>query len=138
MGMMRHPGKDGRGRAGRMLAPGRYEVSMRLSVRDAGLLWRMAAVHALSQGTLTEEDVIEMFGPMEDPSLADCIAMLVGPGDLAGCCFEEFSVKPAEPAVRHTGKARPAHTAPGRAPLVLPVRGGGMETAPETGISERK
>lgn len=92
MGMELHPAADKRGAA---FWPERYEVSMRLAVRDPARLWRTAAARALRLGNCTQEDVEDMFGPMEDPSIADCIAMLIGPGDLAGCRFEEFSVAPA-------------------------------------------
>ncbi len=78
---------------------GRYEVSVRLSVRDPGQLWRKAAAHMLGRGC-SEQDIEEMFGPMEDPSVADCIAALLDPCALAGCSFDEFSVAPAGVARR--------------------------------------
>ena len=142
MGMMRHPGRSGRKEAGNRASSRRFDVSMRLSVCEAGLLWRMAAAQALSHGGLTEEDVVEMFGPMEDPSLADCIAMLAGPDNLAGCRFEEFSVVSAGAAVGHAGGAGPAHAAPGRTSLVLRIREGCTRSrtpdGPEPGMTERK
>lgn len=111
MGMMHHPARGRGGETGPgTLLPERYVISMRLSVRDAGLLWRLAAAQAMSRGC-TEDDVTETFGPMEDPSLPDCIAMLIGPSDLAGCCFEEFSIIPVNAAVGHSGRDRPAHAA---------------------------
>jgi len=86
-----HPARD---ESGAGIWSGRYEVAVRLHVRDPGCLWRMAAARMLACGG-SGADVEEMFGPMEDPSIIDCIAMLVGPGNLAGCSFEEFSVLPA-------------------------------------------
>lgn len=95
MGMEVHPATGG---AKAKTRPGRYDISMRLLVRDPARLWRTAVAQALSLGCCTGDDVEDMFGPMEDPSITDCIAMLVGPADLAGCSYEEFSIAPSSVA----------------------------------------
>lgn len=119
--MMCHPAeKSGNGD---MTSSGRYDVSMRLSVRDPGLLWRMAAAKMLSIGGFAEEDVVDVLGPMEDPSIIDCIVMLVGPCDLGGCCFEDFAIAPVGAVAGVAGKARPARIAPGRGSPLFRVGG---------------
>lgn len=90
-------------------APGRFEVTIRLNVDDPGLLWRAAAAQALSFSGCETTDLEEMLGPIEDPNLADCVAMLLGPRALSGCLYEAFSVRPVEataarePAARRAG-----------------------------------
>ncbi len=71
-----------------------YDVTMRLAVRDVGLLWRMAAARALTFGTLSDIEIEEMLGPLEDPSITDCITMLVGPREMTGCSCEHFAISP--------------------------------------------
>ena len=69
-----------------------YRVELRFSVRDARSLWAAAAAKAMSVGLLTIEDVEDTLGPCDDPSVADCLAMLAEPAALAGCKLEDFSV----------------------------------------------
>ena len=79
-------------------ASGRFEVTIRLNVDDPGLLWRAAAAQALSYSGCEATDLEEMLGPIEDPNLADCVAMLLGPRALSGCLYEAFAVRAVEPA----------------------------------------
>ena len=72
-----------------------FDIGIRVRVKDVALLWRMAAAHALSMPGLEPEDVEEIIGPMEDPSLADCLGLLLTPKAIAGCSFAEFSVNGA-------------------------------------------
>jgi hypothetical protein len=71
-----------------------FNVKITLSVRDIGLLWRMAAAHALAISGLEQEDVEEVIGPLDDPSITECLAMLLVPGPMAGCALTDFSVEP--------------------------------------------
>lgn len=45
---------------------------------------------------MTLSDVLDTIGPREDPSIADCIAMLAGPTPVAGCTLQEFEVAEAQ------------------------------------------
>ncbi|MEO8723664.1 MAG: hypothetical protein ABI395_09115, partial [Sphingobium sp.] len=72
-----------------------FLVTIALSVRDVDLLWRMAATHALSIAGLEQEDVEDVIGVLEDPSIADCLAMLLVPKPVAGCVITSFSVASA-------------------------------------------
>lgn len=69
-----------------------FDIRICVSVQDAATLWRMAAATAMTSGGLTEADVEDMLGPCEDPNIADCLGLILGPGMLAGCTFEDFAV----------------------------------------------
>ncbi|NYT42119.1 hypothetical protein HZY97_15215 [Sphingomonas sp. R-74633] len=69
-----------------------YSVSLTLSVTDARALWSAAADRALAAPGMTLADVLDTIGPREDPSIADCIAMLTGPAAIAGCAIEAFDI----------------------------------------------
>lgn len=61
-----------------------YIFTIRVSVDDTGLLWRTAAAHLLSTGIRGEEELIELIGPREDPEIAECLSLLLGPQQLPG------------------------------------------------------
>lgn len=69
-----------------------FRVELCLEVRDPRALWSAAAAKALATGLLLPEDLVETLGPVDDPSLADCIAMLAGPAPVAGCELTAFAV----------------------------------------------
>tara|TARA_R110000782_G_scaffold268047_4_gene364062 strand:- start:4525 stop:4944 length:420 start_codon:yes stop_codon:yes gene_type:complete len=111
MNMMKHPDERHRSQVDGPITSGSYEVVMRLSVEDSVLLWRAAAARAFTCMECTDLDVEDMFGPREDPSVADCLAMLIGPHDLDGCRFDAFSIVPVaaadEQATGQAGSRRP-------------------------------
>src|SRR3954468_12261210 len=80
-------------------APQAFTVTLKLEVEDAGALWSAAAEKALQAPGTTLEDVLDTLGPREDPSIADCLAMLTAPDALAGCALDDFSVRTAPAAV---------------------------------------
>lgn len=69
-----------------------FTVTLTLTVEDAHALWTAAAEKALQAPGMTLSDVLDTLGPREDPSIADCIAMLVVPAGVAGCALDDFSV----------------------------------------------
>lgn len=69
-----------------------FTVSLTLTVEDARALWSAAADRGLAAPGMTLADVLDTIGPREDPSIADCIAMLASPGAIAGCALESFEV----------------------------------------------
>jgi len=71
---------------------GSYTVSLTLTVDDVRALWSAAADRALAAPGMTLADVLDTIGPREDPSIADCIAMLTSPAGIAGCALEAFEV----------------------------------------------
>ena len=71
-----------------------FTVTLTLNVEDAHALWSAAADKALQAG-MALSDVLDTIGPREDPSIADCIAMLTAPGAIAGCALNNYSVEPS-------------------------------------------
>lgn len=72
-----------------------YTVTLTLTVEDARALWAAAADRALAAPGTTLADVLDTIGPREDPSIADCIAMLTAPAALPGCALEAYEVAEA-------------------------------------------
>jgi hypothetical protein len=89
-----------------------FEVAITMQVRDAALLWRMAAAHALATTGLDQSDVEDVIGPMDDPSLPDCIAMLLAPRNIAGCSFSAFRVDRRVKPTRAPRSARSRRVTP--------------------------
>jgi hypothetical protein len=71
-----------------------FTVSLTLTVDDARALWSAAADRALAAPGMTLADVLDTIGPREDPAVAECIAMLTGPAQIAGCALDGFEVLP--------------------------------------------
>lgn len=69
-----------------------FTATLTLTVEDARALWTAAAEKAMQAPGMTLSDVLDTLGPREDPSIADCIAMLVVPAGIAGCELDDFSV----------------------------------------------
>jgi hypothetical protein len=86
-----------------------FTVTLTLNVEDAHALWSAAADKALQAG-MTLSDVLDTIGPREDPSIADCLAMLTAPSAIAGCMLDDFDVSAAasaEPVQLPRGAGRP-------------------------------
>lgn len=73
-----------------------YTVTLSLTVEDARALWAAAAERALAAPGMTLADVLDTIGPREDPSIAECIAMLTAPAALPGCALESYDVIEAD------------------------------------------
>ena len=67
-----------------------YRISLTLAVTDGRALWTAAAARLLGTPGMTLDDVVEVIGPCEDPSISDCIAALAKPTDLPGCVLDDF------------------------------------------------
>ena len=80
-------------------------VTFTLSVSDRDALWGAAAAQALAAPGTRLGDVIEVIGPREDPSIADCIAMLTQPAPMPGCELDTFEIEAIAPEVRGDRKA---------------------------------
>jgi hypothetical protein len=39
---------------------------------------------------MTLDDVLDVIGPREDPSISDCVAMMAKPSALPGCVLDDF------------------------------------------------
>ncbi|WP_165912201.1 hypothetical protein [Novosphingobium sp. PhB165] len=62
-----------------------YWFSLKLRVDSPGKLWQAAALRCLAQPGICEDDVAEMIGPADDPSIADCLMVLALPEHVPGC-----------------------------------------------------
>jgi hypothetical protein len=69
-----------------------YRVTLTLAVHDAEALWAAAARKSMDAPGATMGDVLDVIGPREDPSISECIAMLVLPQSLPGCKADDFWV----------------------------------------------
>lgn len=71
-------------------------VTLAFTVRDREILWDAAAAVGLSAPGASLSDVIDVIGPREDPSVADCIAMLARPAAMPGCELGGYGVDVVE------------------------------------------
>lgn len=78
------------------VASGSFTVSLTLKVEDVRALWAAAADRALAAPGMTLADVLDTIGPREDPSIAECIAMLTAPAALPGCALDAYEVIEAD------------------------------------------
>jgi hypothetical protein len=62
-----------------------YRFSLKLRVDSADQLWRAAAARCLTLPGICEEDVADMIGPIDDPSISDCLMVLTLPDQVPGC-----------------------------------------------------
>lgn len=68
-----------------------YEAILKFSVNDPGLL-RQAVGQLLRDKGLGAEEIDDTIGPIDDPSIIDCLAALVMPDVVEGCHIEEFDI----------------------------------------------
>lgn len=69
-----------------------YRVTLTLTVRHADALWDAAVSRAMNVPDTLLEDVVDVIGPREDPSISDCLTMLMLPRVLPGCEPDDFWV----------------------------------------------
>ena len=67
-----------------------YRVTWTLAVQDLDALWSAAAAKGMAAPQATIEDVLDVIGPREDPSISECIAMLAAPVPIPGCLVDDF------------------------------------------------
>lgn len=77
-----------------------YSFSLRLRVDSSQQLWQAAASRCRSQSDLSQDDIEEMIGPIEDPSIADCLMIMALPERLPGCTRLDTALQPG--AAPHT------------------------------------
>jgi len=69
-----------------------YRINLTIAVVDPQALWTAAAAKLLAAPGITVDDMVDMIGPCEDPSIADCLATLAEPVALPGCILDDFWV----------------------------------------------
>lgn len=73
-----------------------YWFSLKLRVDSASQLWQAAALRCLSQADLSQDEVEDLIGPADDPSIADCLMLLALPERLPGCARLDTALHPVE------------------------------------------
>lgn len=73
-----------------------YWFSLKLRVDSAAQLWQAAALRCLSQAELSQDEVEDLIGPLEDPSIADCLMVLALPERLPGCSRLDTALHPVD------------------------------------------
>ncbi|WP_157222560.1 hypothetical protein [Novosphingobium sp. AP12] len=84
--------------SGTVQAPGTqqdYWFSLKLRVDSPAQLWQAAALRCLSQTELSQDEVEDLIGPADDPSIADCLMLLALPERLPGCTRLDTALVPA-------------------------------------------
>ena len=74
----------------------RVNLTFQFSITDPAALWRAAAQRCMNGTGLSPEDVFETLGPPEDPSVEDCLAMLLSAPLIPGCAIEDMAIEAAE------------------------------------------
>jgi hypothetical protein len=72
-----------------------YWFSLRLRVDSPAQLWQAAALRCLSQTELSQDEVEDLIGPADDPSIADCLMLLALPERLPGCTRLDTALVPS-------------------------------------------
>jgi hypothetical protein len=67
-----------------------FRISLTLAVTDAQALWTAAAAKLLCSPGMSLDDVLDVIGPREDPSIIDCVALMAKPIALPGCMLDDF------------------------------------------------
>lgn len=67
-----------------------YRVNLTLAVTDPDALWRSALEKGLESPGMDLAALVDVLGPREDPSIADCIALLTAPRPLPGCSIPDY------------------------------------------------
>lgn len=62
-----------------------YRFSLKLRVDSPDQLWRAAAARCLTLPGICEDDLADMIGPIDDPSISDCLMVLTLPDQVPGC-----------------------------------------------------
>ena len=75
-----------------------YRITVSLAVTDAAGLWHAARDRLLAAPGGSEEMVEETIGSVDDPQVADCLALLCAPTQIAGCAVEDYWVNERQAA----------------------------------------
>jgi len=76
-------------------APAReFEFRLKLRVECPATLWQAAARLCGGRIDPSIDDISELIGPPEDPSIADCLMALALPDRIAGCTLTNVFLDP--------------------------------------------
>ncbi|MDF0541145.1 hypothetical protein PX699_02220 [Sphingobium sp. H39-3-25] len=63
----------------------KFHFTLQLEVNCPTTLWHAAAIRCLKQGNISVDELIDLIGPLEDPSLSDCVMAMALPDTIPGC-----------------------------------------------------
>lgn len=86
----RHEASDTHAQDDRTIAE--FDVILKFSITDTRPLWRAAAQRLQTLG-LDADDIEETLGPIDDPTIRDCLLTLTMPDPVDGCRLEECEVR---------------------------------------------
>jgi hypothetical protein len=70
-----------------------FEFTMKVRVDCLPALWRAAAERHMDANGGATEDLADLLGPVEDPSIENCLMMLALPQKIAGCTMIDASLE---------------------------------------------
>ncbi|GFE73427.1 hypothetical protein NTCA1_10760 [Novosphingobium sp. TCA1] len=73
-----------------------FWFSLKVRVDSTSQLWQAAALRCMSQSDMSYEDVDELIGPIDDPSIADCLMILALPDRVPGCTRLDVALQASE------------------------------------------
>ena len=68
--------------------------ALKVRVKCPSILWRAAASHCMRETAIRAEDLAELIGPSEDPSIEDCLMALALPAQIPGCSLLDVHLEP--------------------------------------------
>jgi hypothetical protein len=71
-----------------------YEFTLKLRVECPTSLWQAAAKHCANDSAHSPDDIADLIGPMDDPSIEDCLMALALPDQLPGCTMLDVLLAP--------------------------------------------
>jgi hypothetical protein len=86
-----------------------FRVSFDVDVDQVKALWQAAAVRGLRYQGQDLDDVEEVIGPLEDPDIIDCLAMITAPSAISGCTIANFKITPVLTCDDHALAGAPGH-----------------------------
>lgn len=71
-----------------------FEFRLKLRVECPTTLWHAAARRCGSSIDPSIDDIVDLIGPLEDPSIVDCLMALALPDRVAGCTMTNVFLAP--------------------------------------------
>lgn len=68
--------------------------ALKVRVECPSTLWRAAASHCMRNTAIRVEDLTDLIGPPEDPSIEDCLMALTLPTHIPGCSLLDVHLEP--------------------------------------------
>lgn len=70
-----------------------FLFALKVRVECPSTLWRAAASHCMRSMAVRAEDLADLIGPPEDPSIEDCLMALALPAQIPGCSLLDVDLE---------------------------------------------